>query len=89
MEEFEKIQAENPNFNFHVALSEPKKEDNWTGHTGFIHSVILENYLKNHPEPEEIEYYLCGPKLMTDAVISMLDSLGVPPENIMFDDFGN
>ena len=89
MEEFEKIQAENPNFNFHVALSEPKKEDNWTGYTGFIHSVILENYLKNHPEPEEIEYYLCGPKLMTDAVISMLDSLGVPPENIMFDDFGN
>lgn len=89
MEEFEKIERENPNFSFNVALSEPKAEDNWTGHKGFIHSVILNNYLNNHPEPEEIEYYICGPKLMTDAVISMLDSLGVPSENIMFDDFGN
>lgn len=89
MDDFESIEKDHPNFSFHVALSEPKKEDNWTGYTGFIHSVIYENYLKDHPEPEEIEYYLCGPQLMTDAVISMLDSLGVPPENIMFDDFGN
>ncbi len=89
MDDFESIEKDHPNFSFHVALSEPKEEDNWTGYTGFIHSVIYENYLKDHPEPEEIEYYLCGPQLMTDAVISMLDSLGVPPENIMFDDFGN
>lgn len=89
IDDFQKIENENPNFKFNVALSEPKPEDNWTGYTGFIHKIILDNYLINHPEPEEIEYYLCGPKLMIDAVISMLDSLGVPPENIMFDDFGN
>ncbi|MBP1631031.1 MAG: nqrF [Bacteroidetes bacterium] len=89
IDDFQKIESENPNFKFNVALSEPKPEDNWTGYTGFIHKIILDNYLNNHSEPEEIEYYLCGPKLMIDAVISMLDSLGVPPENIMFDDFGN
>jgi Na+-transporting NADH:ubiquinone oxidoreductase subunit F len=88
MEDFEKIQNENPNFKFHVALSEPKEEDKWTGHTGFIHQVILDNYLKNHPEPEEIEYYICGPPMMNQAVFKMLDDYGVPPENIAFDDFG-
>lgn len=88
MEDFEKIQAENPNFSFHVALSEPKPEDNWNGYTGFIHQVILDNYLKNHPEPEEIEYYICGPPMMNAAVFKMLDDYGVPKENIAYDDFG-
>jgi Na+-transporting NADH:ubiquinone oxidoreductase subunit F len=88
MEDFEKIQNENPNFTFHVALSEPKQEDNWTGYTGFIHQVILDNYLKQHPEPEEIEYYICGPPMMNAAIFKMLDDYGVPKENIAFDDFG-
>ncbi len=87
-DQFEKIQKENPNFKFNVALSEPAKEDNWDGYTGFIHQVIMDNYLKNHPEPEEIEYYICGPPMMNDAVIKMLDDYGVPPENVAFDDFG-
>lgn len=87
-EEFRKIEAEFPNFTFHIALSEPKNEDNWTGYTGFIHQVILDNYLKNHEEPEEIEYYLCGPPMMNDAVLKMLDNQGVPNEMIAFDDFG-
>lgn len=86
---FEKIENENPNFKFEVALSEPLKEDNWEGYTGFIHQVIYDNYLKNHPEPEDIEYYLCGPPMMNDAVLKMLDELGVPEEMIMFDDFGS
>ncbi|MCK9162789.1 MAG: NADH:ubiquinone reductase (Na(+)-transporting) subunit F [Bacteroidales bacterium] len=86
---FEEIERDHENFKFHIALSEPKPEDNWNGYIGYIHQVIFDNYLNNHPEPEEIEYYLCGPKLMTDAVVSMLDKLGVPKENIMFDDFGN
>jgi len=81
--------AENfSNFSYNVALSEPLPEDNWTGHTGFIHSALLENYLKNHEEPEEIEFYLCGPPMMIDAVQKMLDSLGVPEEMIAFDSFG-
>ncbi len=88
VEDFRRIEAEFPNFKFHIALSEPKPEDNWTGYTGFIHQVIMDNYLKNHPEPEEIEYYLCGPPLMNQAVLKMLDDFGVPPENIAFDDFG-
>jgi len=88
MDHFERIQKENPNFKFNVALSEPKPEDNWTGYTGFIHQVIMDNYLKTHPEPEEIEYYICGPPMMNDAVIKMLDDYGVPKENVMFDDFG-
>ena len=88
MDDFQKIQNEFPNFKFNVALSEPKPEDKWTGYTGFIHQVILDNYLKTHPEPEEIEYYICGPPMMNDAVIKMLDAYGVPPENIAFDDFG-
>jgi Na+-transporting NADH:ubiquinone oxidoreductase subunit F len=88
VDQFEEIEKENPNFEFHIGLSEPLPEDNWSGHTGFIHQVIYDNYLKNHPEPEEIEYYLCGPPMMNDAVQKMLDDLGVPEEMIAFDDFG-
>ena len=88
MEDFEDIEKRFENFKFHVALSEPKKEDKWDGHTGFIHQIIMDNYLKNHPEPEEIEYYICGPPMMNSAVMQMLDDYGVPPENIAFDDFG-
>lgn len=87
-EEFDKLQEENPNFTWHLALSEPLPEDNWTGYTGFIHQVLLENYLKDHPAPEDCEYYMCGPPMMNSAVIQTLDSLGVEPENIMLDDFG-
>ena len=82
------IEKKNPNFKFHIALSEPMKEDNWTGYTGFIHQIALDNYLSKHPEPEDIEYYLCGPPMMNSAVLKMLDNLGVPPENIALDDFG-
>lgn len=89
VEDFTALAKEHPNFSFHIALSEPKPEDHWTGDVGFIHNVIFDNYLKNHPEPEEIEYYLCGPPMMISAVLKMLDDLGVPKENIMFDDFGN
>ena len=88
VEDFEKIERENPNFKFNIALSEPKPEDNWKGYVGFIHQVIKDEYLIKHPEPEEIEYYLCGPPQMNDAVQKMLDEMGVPPENIAFDDFG-
>ena len=88
MEDFQAIENNFPNFKFNVALSEPKPEDNWKGYTGFIHQVILDNYLKQHPEPEEIEYYLCGPPMMNAAIFKMLDELGVPKEMIAFDDFG-
>lgn len=88
MEDFEDIQSNFPNFTFNVALSEPRPEDNWNGYTGFIHQVIMDNYLKQHPEPEEIEYYLCGPPMMNAAIFKMLDDLGVPNEMIAFDDFG-
>lgn len=87
-DQFEEIEKEFPNFKFHIALSEPKPEDNWTGYVGFIHQVIYENYLKNHDAPEDIEYYLCGPPMMNAAATKMLDELGVPPENVMYDDFG-
>lgn len=87
-EDFRKIEKEFPNFSFHIALSEPLPEDNWDGHTGFIHQVVFDNYLKEHPEPEELEYYLCGPPIMNESVLSMLDNLGVPEENIDLDDFG-
>jgi Na+-transporting NADH:ubiquinone oxidoreductase subunit F len=89
IDDFRNIEKEFPNFSFHIALSEPMPEDNWTGLTGFIHNVVLENYLKNHPEPEEIEYYLCGPPLMLSAVQNMLSNMGVPDENVAFDDFGS
>ncbi len=88
MDDFESIEKDFPNFTFNVALSEPKPEDNWKGYTGFIHQVILDNYLKQHSEPEEIEYYLCGPPMMNAAIFKMLDELGVPQEMIAFDDFG-
>ena len=87
-DEFRAIEKEFPNFRFVIALSEPLPEDDWKGETGFIHSVVLKNYLDKHPEPEEIEYYLCGPPMMNDAVLKMLDNLGVPKDNIAFDDFG-
>ena len=86
-EHFQDIEKKFPNFKYHVALSAALKEDNWTGMTGFIHQAVFENYLKNHPEPEEVEYYLCGPPMMIDAVQKMLDSLGVPKEMIAFDIF--
>jgi len=88
IEDFDKIQAENPNFKWHLALSDPLPEDEWTGPKGFIHSVLYENYLKNHPAPEDCEYYLCGPPMMLQACFKMLESLGVEKENIAFDDFG-
>ncbi|MCD6660757.1 MAG: NADH:ubiquinone reductase (Na(+)-transporting) subunit F [Lentimicrobium sp.] len=87
-DEFRAIEKDFPNFKFNIALSEPMPEDNWTGYTGFIHQVVLDNYLSKHPEPEEIEFYLCGPPMMNSAVFKMLDNLGVPKENIAFDDFG-
>ncbi|MDR1644965.1 MAG: NADH:ubiquinone reductase (Na(+)-transporting) subunit F [Tannerellaceae bacterium] len=87
-EDFRAIEKEFPNFKFHIALSEPRPEDNWTGYVGFIHKVILDNYLCDHEAPEDIEYYMCGPGPMSNAVKVMLDSLGVPPEMLMFDDFG-
>jgi len=86
--EFRAIEKKFPNFKFHLALSEPLPEDNWTGLTGFIHQMLLDNYLSKHEEPEDIEYYFCGTPVMNDAVIRMLDDLGVPQENISFDDFG-
>ncbi len=88
-DQFETIEKEFPNFKFNIALSEPKPEDNWKGYVGFIHQVIYENYLKNHDAPEDIEYYLCGPPMMNAALTKMLDELGVPPENVMYDDFGS
>ncbi len=87
-DEFEQIAREHPNFSLHVALSEPDPEDCWTGPTGFIHQVLYEKYLKDHPAPEDCEYYICGPPLMLQACLKMLDDLGVEPESIAFDDFG-
>ncbi|MDY3979667.1 MAG: NADH:ubiquinone reductase (Na(+)-transporting) subunit F [Tidjanibacter sp.] len=88
-DQFEAIAAEFPNFNFKIGLSDPRPEDNWDpNYIGFIHNVIYNNYLKNHPAPEDIEYYLCGPPMMISATVSMLDNLGVPPENILYDNFG-
>ena len=87
-DEFREIEKNFPNFTFTLALSEPRPEDHWTGPKGFIHQVIFDNYLGTHDEPEEIDYYLCGPPLMNDAIQKMLYDLGVPSENILFDDFG-
>lgn len=88
IDEFEQIASEHDNFSFHIALSDALPEDNWTGPTGFIHKVIYEEYLKSHPAPEDIEYYICGPPMMLQAVLKMLDSLGVPKEMVHYDDFG-
>ncbi|MDP2112846.1 MAG: NADH:ubiquinone reductase (Na(+)-transporting) subunit F [Bacteroidota bacterium] len=87
-EQFMDIQKNFPNFSFNLALSDPQPEDNWTGYKGFIHQVIYDNYLSKHEEPEEINYYLCGPPMMNSAIDKMLYDLGVPAENIRFDDFG-
>jgi Na+-transporting NADH:ubiquinone oxidoreductase subunit F len=87
-EDFNLLAAENDNFTWYVALSEPAPEDHWTGYTGFIHQVVYDQYLKDHPAPEDVEYYLCGPPMMNTAVIRMLTDQGVEPENIMLDDFG-
>ncbi|MCL2021455.1 MAG: NADH:ubiquinone reductase (Na(+)-transporting) subunit F [Betaproteobacteria bacterium] len=88
VDEFNQLQADNPNFTWNLALSDPLPEDKWTGATGFIHNVLFENYLKDHPAPEDCEFYMCGPPLMNAAVIQMLLNLGVERENIMLDDFG-
>ena len=88
VEEFDRLAAEHPNFSWHLALSEPLEEDHWNGPTGFIHQVLLERYLRDHPAPEDVEYYMCGPGVMNKAVIAMLLDLGVERENIMLDDFG-
>ncbi len=88
VEDYDQLQEEFSNFKWHVALSDPQPEDNWTGYTGFIHNVLLEEYLKGHPNPEDCEYYMCGPPMMNAAVIDMLHSMGVEDENIMLDDFG-
>jgi len=88
VEDFDRLQADYDNFRWFTALSEPKPEDDWEGFTGFIHAVAYEHYLKDHPAPEECEYYLCGPTVMIRAVIKMLDTLGVEQNNILFDDFG-
>ncbi len=102
VEDFDAIQSENPNFKWHIALSDPQPEDDWDnpqaesrkplgaefGYKGFIHNVLLQNYLKNHPAPEDCEYYMCGPPMMNAAVIKMLEDLGVERDNIRLDDFG-
>lgn len=88
VDQFREIEKQFPNFKFNIALSEPLPEDNWTGYKGFIHKVLLDEYLGKHPAPEDIEYYLCGPPMMNSAVFKMLDDLGVEKENIAFDDFG-
>lgn len=88
VDEFDVLAAENDNFSWHLALSEPQSDDQWTGPVGFIHKVLLDDYLAQHPAPEDCEYYLCGPPMMNSAVIKMLEDLGVGPEHILLDDFG-
>jgi Na+-transporting NADH:ubiquinone oxidoreductase subunit F len=89
VEEFDELAQRHENFDWHLALSDPMPEDEWSGMTGFIHDVLFEHYLKGHPAPEDCEYYMCGPPMMIAAVTRMLDSLGVEEENVLFDDFGN
>ncbi len=88
VEEFDQLAKDNENFTWHLALSDPMPEDNWTGYTGFIHQVLYDNYLESHPAPEDCEFYMCGPPMMNAAVIKMLEDQGVEKENIMLDDFG-
>lgn len=88
VEDFDQLAAENENFTWNVALSDALPEDNWDGYTGFIHNVLYENYLRDHPAPEDCEFYMCGPPVMNAAVIKMLKDLGVEDENILLDDFG-
>jgi Na+-transporting NADH:ubiquinone oxidoreductase subunit F len=87
-DEFEELQAENENFTWRVALSDPQSEDDWTGPVGLIHNVLFDQYLEDHPAPEDCEYYLCGPPMMNAAVIHMLEDLGIERDRIMLDDFG-
>lgn len=87
-DEFDQLEKDFPNFKWHIALSDALPEDNWTGYTGFIHNVLYENYLKNHKAPEDCEFYMCGPPMMTKCVINMLHDLGVEDENILLDNFG-
>jgi len=87
-DDFNMLQKEFPNFKWYAALSDPLPEDNWTGPKGFIHQVLHDMYLRDHPVPEDCEYYLCGPPMMANAVVRMLESIGVERENILFDDFG-
>jgi len=88
VEEFDELARKHENFSWHLALSDPLPEDNWTGPTGFIHNVVYESYLKDHPAPEDCEFYMCGPPMMNTSVIKMLKDLGVEDEHIMLDDFG-
>lgn len=88
VDDYDTLQKEFPNFRWHVALSDPQPEDQWTGYTGFIHNVLYEHYLKAHPAPEDCEYYMCGPPMMNTAVIRMLENLGVERDHIFLDDFG-
>jgi Na+-transporting NADH:ubiquinone oxidoreductase subunit F len=88
VDQFRQLERDYSNFKFHIALSESLPEDHWTGYVGFIHQVLYDNYLRDHPAPEDIEYYLCGPPKMNQAVFKLLDELGVEEENIAFDDFG-
>ena len=87
-DEFKQLAKDNPNFTYHVALSEPLPEDNWDGYKGFIHQVLQDNYLSSHEDPTEVEYYLCGPPIMNKCMLEMLDSIGVEKEMIDLDDFG-
>jgi Na+-transporting NADH:ubiquinone oxidoreductase subunit F len=98
LEDFRQIEEQFPNFKFHLVLSEPLPEDNWSakdsmdaegdGFVGFVHQAVIDNYLNHHDAPEDIEFYFCGPPLMNAAVLKMVDDFGVPPENVSFDDFG-
>ncbi len=88
VEDYDRLEQEYENFYWKIALSDPQPEDHWSGYTGFIHQVLYNNYLKSHPAPEDCEYYICGPPMMNEAVIKMLDNLGVEEEHILFDDFG-
>ncbi len=88
IDEFNTLEANNKNFSWHAALSEPQEEDDWDGKIGFIHQVLFDDYLKHHESPEDCEYYMCGPPMMNKAVIDMLINIGVEPESIMLDDFG-
>jgi Na+-transporting NADH:ubiquinone oxidoreductase subunit F len=89
VEEFDQLENQFENFSWHLALSDPMPQDNWAGMVGFIHEVLFEHYLKDHPAPEDCEYYMCGPPMMIAAVTRLLDELGVEQENVLFDDFGN
>ncbi len=86
--DFDRLAGEHGNFNWVLALSDPQPGEGWDGAKGFIHQVLHDLYLKDHPAPEDCEYYLCGPPMMIAAVVQMLENLGVEPENVFFDDFG-